>query len=99
MRDALRLSRGMSYKNAMASLPAGGGKAVILADQARTKPPELLAAFARAVDQLAGRSITAPDVGVSEQDMEIGRTSVRERVCQYVWIAGVAVFRKKKTKV
>ena len=69
MRDALRLSRGMSYKNAMASLPAGGGKAVILADKARTKTPEMLAAFARAVDQLAGRYITAQDVGMSERDM------------------------------
>lgn len=69
MRDALRLSRGMSYKNAMASLPAGGGKAVILADDRRTKTPEMLAAFARAVDQLAGRYITAQDVGMSEADM------------------------------
>ena len=69
MRDALRLSRGMSYKNAMASLPAGGGKAVILADMARTKTPEMLSAFARAVDQLAGRYITAQDVGMSERDM------------------------------
>lgn len=69
MRDALRLSRGMSYKNAMAGLPAGGGKAVILADAARTKTPELLAAFARAVDGLGGKYITAQDVGMSEADM------------------------------
>ncbi len=67
--DALRLSRGMSYKNAMAGLPAGGGKAVILADAARTKTPAMLAAFARAVDSLAGRYITAQDVGMSEGDM------------------------------
>src|SRR3546814_10099124 len=65
MRDALRLSRGMSYKNAMASLPAGGGKAVILADKARTKTPEMLSAFAREVEQLGGREITAQDVGMS----------------------------------
>lgn len=69
MKDALRLSRGMSYKNAMAGLPAGGGKAVILADSKRTKTPELLAAFARAVDGLGGRYITAQDVGMSEADM------------------------------
>src|SRR3546814_18426064 len=50
-------------------LPAGGGKAVILADKARAKTPEMLAAFARAVDQLAGRYITAQDVGMSEQGM------------------------------
>ena len=45
MRDALRLSRGMSYKNAMAGLPMGGGKAVILADADNRKTPEMLAAF------------------------------------------------------
>jgi leucine dehydrogenase len=67
--DALRLSRGMSYKNAMAGLAAGGGKAVILANSARAKPRELLDAFARAVDSLGGRYITAQDVGMSEDDM------------------------------
>lgn len=67
--DALRLSRGMSYKNAMAGLPAGGGKAVILADPARSKPQSLLDAFARAVDSLNGKYITAQDVGMSEADM------------------------------
>ena len=69
MRDALRLSRGMSYKNAMAGLPMGGGKAVILADDTRTKTPEMLAAFADAVDALGGRYVTAEDVGISEADM------------------------------
>ena len=67
--DALRLSRGMSYKNAMAGLPLGGGKSVILADEARTKSPELLAAFGRAVDGLCGRYVTAEDVGMSVKDM------------------------------
>jgi leucine dehydrogenase len=67
--DALRLSRGMSYKNAMAGLSAGGGKAVILANPQRAKPPELLEAFARAVDSLGGKYITAQDVGISEADM------------------------------
>lgn len=69
MRDALRLSRGMSYKNAMAGLPMGGGKAVILADSARTKTPEMLAAFGDAVEALGGRYVTAEDVGISEADM------------------------------
>jgi len=69
LRDALRLSRGMSYKNAMAGLPAGGGKAVLLADEPRTKTPEMLTAFARAVDGLNGRYITAQDVGMSQDDM------------------------------
>src|SRR5215210_7147757 len=48
VRDALRLSRGMSFKNAMAGLPLGGGKAVILADENKTKTPEMLAAYGRA---------------------------------------------------
>ncbi|MGH6786187.1 MAG: Glu/Leu/Phe/Val family dehydrogenase [Novosphingobium sp.] len=69
VRDALRLSRGMSYKNAMAGLPMGGGKAVILADANRTKTPEMLAAFGDAIDALGGRYVTAEDVGMSEADM------------------------------
>jgi leucine dehydrogenase len=69
MRDALRLSRGMSYKNAMAELPMGGGKAVILADARKTKTPEMLAAFGDAVEALGGRYVTAEDVGISEADM------------------------------
>lgn len=67
--DALRLSRGMSYKNAMAGLPMGGGKAVILADPRVGKTPELLGAFGRAVDALGGRYVTAEDVGISDADM------------------------------
>jgi leucine dehydrogenase len=67
--DALRLSRGMSYKNAMADLPAGGGKAVLLADARKTKTQDMLDTFARAVDSLGGRYITAQDVGMSEADM------------------------------
>jgi len=67
--DALRLSRGMSYKNAMAGLPLGGGKAVVLANQARTKTPEMLAAFGQAVNSLCGKYVTAEDVGMSVADM------------------------------
>lgn len=69
MRDALRLSRGMSYKNAMAGLPMGGGKAVILADAHRTKTPAMLAAFGDAIEGLGGRYVTAEDVGITEADM------------------------------
>ena len=69
LRDALRLSRGMSYKNAMAGLPMGGGKAVILADDARTKTPEMLLAFGEAVEALGGQYVTAEDVGISESDI------------------------------
>src|SRR3954464_1595921 len=69
LRDALRLSRGMSFKNAMAGLPLGGGKAVILADEARTKTPEMLAAYGRAVERLCGAYVTAEDVGVTVADL------------------------------
>jgi len=74
--DALRLSRGMSYKNAMAGLPLGGGKSVILADAKRTKTPDMLHAFGKAVDHLCGRYVTAEDVGISVSDMiEIRRNT------------------------
>jgi len=69
MRDALRLSRGMSYKNAMAGLPMGGGKAVVLLGPGNEKTPELLAAFGDAIDALGGRYVTAEDVGATEADM------------------------------
>src|SRR5689334_6407675 len=74
--DALRLSRGMSYKNAMAGLPLGGGKAVILADAERSKTPERLHAFGKAVDRLGGRYVTAEDVGINVADMiEVARST------------------------
>src|SRR6476646_10488376 len=74
--DALRLSRGMNYKNAMAGLPLGGGKAVILADAERHKTPDLLHAFGKAVDHLCGRYVTAEDVGMSVADMiEVARST------------------------
>ena len=72
--DALRLSRGMSYKNAMAGLPLGGGKAVVLANAERSKSPELLHALGGAIDRLGGQYVTAEDVGMAVDDMiEIAR--------------------------
>jgi len=74
--DALRLSRGMSYKNAMAGLPLGGGKSVILADANRTKTPDMLHAFGKAVERLGGNYVTAEDVGINVADMvEIARST------------------------
>ena len=67
--DALRLSRGMTYKSAMAGVPFGGGKAVILGDPRTGKSGALFRAFGRAVDALAGRYITGEDVGVGVDDM------------------------------
>ncbi|MBD1548392.1 Glu/Leu/Phe/Val dehydrogenase [Roseibium aggregatum] len=68
--DALRLSRGMTYKNALAGLDLGGGKAVIIADPRKDKTPEMMEAFGRHVNRLSGTYITAEDVGVSPEDME-----------------------------
>jgi len=73
LEDALRLSRGMSYKNAAAGLPLGGGKAVILGDPATEKSPALLRAFGRAVEALEGRYWTAEDMGMTPADMAVIR--------------------------
>jgi leucine dehydrogenase len=67
--DALRLSRGMSYKNALADLPMGGGKAVILKPGEAPDRTTLFAAYGRAVNSLAGQYITAEDVGTRVEDM------------------------------
>ena len=71
--DVLRLSRGMTYKNAIAGLPFGGGKSVILANADAPKSEALFRAFGRAVDSLSGRYITAEDVGIAVDDMRIVR--------------------------
>jgi leucine dehydrogenase len=71
--DVLRLSRGMTYKAAIADLDLGGGKAVILADAKRDKTEALLRAFGRAVERLGGRYITAEDVGTNVADMDLIR--------------------------
>ena len=71
--DVLRLSRGMTYKNAVAGLKFGGGKAVILASDKAPKSPELFTAFGRAVNSLGGRYVTAEDVGCSVADMRYVR--------------------------
>ena len=73
LRDVLRLSQGMSYKNAMADLPLGGGKAVIWGNAKTDKSPELFRAFGRAVESLQGRYYTAEDVGIDVNDMAIVR--------------------------
>jgi len=80
--DALRLSRGMSYKNAMAELPLGGGKSVIIGDARTAKTPAVMRAHGRAVDSLGGRYVTAMDVGMTEADMET-MASVTRHVAGY----------------
>lgn len=71
LEDALRLSRGMSYKNALAGLDLGGGKAVIIGDPNKDKNEAMLRAYGRFVESLRGRYITACDVGTYVQDMDI----------------------------
>jgi leucine dehydrogenase len=75
--DALRLSRGMSFKNAIADLPMGGGKAVILKDPTQRPSEAAFEAFGRAVNQLGGCYITAEDVGVSVYDIACVARSTR----------------------
>jgi leucine dehydrogenase len=68
--DVLRLSRGMTYKSALAGLNIGGGKAVIIGDARSQKNEPLMRRFGKFVDSLGGKYITAEDVGISTRDME-----------------------------
>jgi leucine dehydrogenase len=70
LHDVLRLSRGMTYKAAISGLNLGGGKAVIIGDSKKDKSEALYRKFGRFVDSLAGKYITAEDVGTSTRDME-----------------------------
>jgi leucine dehydrogenase len=67
--DALRLSRGMTYKNAMAGLPFGGGKSVIIGNPKTLKSEALFRAFGKFVHSVSGRYVTAEDVGTSPADI------------------------------
>ena len=69
--DVLRLAKGMTYKAACAGLDQGGGKAVIIGDPDVLRSPELFRAYGHFIDGLAGRYITAEDVGTTVADMEI----------------------------
>jgi len=77
LRDVLDLARGMAYKAALAGLPFGGGKAVIIGDPATDKSPELLRRYGQAVQSLGGRYVTACDVGTVAEDMDIVATQCR----------------------
>jgi leucine dehydrogenase len=84
LRDALRLSKGMTYKNAIAGLNHGGGKAVIIGDSKKEKTELMFRAFGRFVDGLNGRYITAEDVGMDVRDMEFIRMETK-------YVTGVSV--------
>ena len=77
--DVLRLSTAMAYKNALAGLDHGGGKAVIIGDPAQIKSEALLRAYGRFVTSLGGRYVTACDVGTRSEDMDIVA-----KECRYV---------------
>ncbi|MGH6944541.1 MAG: Glu/Leu/Phe/Val dehydrogenase dimerization domain-containing protein, partial [Geminicoccaceae bacterium] len=68
--DVLRLSQGMTYKAALADLPFGGGKTVIIGDPRKGKSEALFRALGRAIDTLGGRFYTGEDVGTSPKDMD-----------------------------
>lgn len=74
LRDALRLSQAMSRKAALAGLPFGGGKCVVLANPETQKSDDLLRALGRAIDQLDGTYLTADDSGTTVRDMEVMRS-------------------------
>jgi len=74
--DALRLSKAMSYKNAMAGLPLGGGKSVIIGDPKSDKSQALFEAFGNFIQELEGRYYVAEDVGICVEDIEtVGYTT------------------------
>ncbi len=75
--DALRLSRAMSFKNAVADIELGGGKSVIIGDSRRDKTPAMFEAFGRAVNTLGGAYWAAEDVGISPDDLAAARRTTR----------------------
>jgi len=75
--DVLRLSKAMSYKLALAGLPSGGAKSVVIADPRKDKSEALLKALGRSVDRLGGKYIIAEDVGTTPADMEIIATQTQ----------------------
>jgi leucine dehydrogenase len=77
LEDVLRLAKGMTYKAAASGLDLGGGKAVIFGDPSRDKTEALLRAYARYVDALGGRYLTAEDVGTTQDDMDLVRRETR----------------------
>ncbi len=81
--DVCRLARGMTYKHAAAGLDQGGGKAVILGDPRTLRTDDLIVAYGRFIDGLAGRYITAEDVGTTQADMDLIRTVTP-------WVTGVS---------
>lgn len=83
LRDVLRLSRGMTYKSAVADLDLGGGKSVIIGNPRTDKTADLLRAMGRAIGKLHGRYIAAEDSGISVEDVKV-------MAKETAWVAGIA---------
>src|SRR5690349_21394627 len=81
--DVLRLSKGMTYKSAVAETGLGGGKSVILGDPKTLKSPALFKAMGRFVNSLEGQYITAEDMNIGIPDLEIVRTETK-------WVTGLS---------
>lgn len=86
LKDVLRLSKGMTYKAAVAGLPLGGGKSVIIGDSKKHKTPDLMRAMGRAVNSFGGQYIVAEDVGTTTEDMN----HINSQTKHVVGIAGGA---------
>jgi leucine dehydrogenase len=78
--DVLRLSRGMTYKAAIAGLPLGGAKAVILGDSRRDKTPELFHRYGEFIDRFGGKFVTAEDIGMTTTEIDYLSTSTKHVV-------------------
>ena len=81
LQDVLRLSRGMTYKAAMAKVKLGGGKSVVIGDAHKEKRPELLHAVGRCIERLGGRYITGEDIGTNPFDMAEIKTTTKNVSC------------------
>lgn len=81
--DVLRLSKGMTYKSAVAGIDLGGGKSVVIGDPKRDKSEELFLAMGRFIESLGGRYITAEDMNIRVADLEIVRRETR-------WVTGLS---------
>ncbi len=81
IRDALRLSKAMTYKASVAGLNLGGGKAVIIDNSIKNKSPELFRRFGQFIESLNGKYITAEDVGTSSDDMKYIKMETNHVTC------------------
>lgn len=91
--DVLRLSRGMTYKAALAGLPQGGGKSVIIGDPRREKTPAMMRAMGRAIERLNGAYVVAEDSGTSVADMRV----IAEQTAHVGGLADVAAQAQGRT--